>query len=142
MQGIWIYTRVFDEQGRVTDPCKGDSGGPLAIQRNGQWELVGVLEVSVSIFNIQPSSLLTQQQQQPKSCSSLSLGRGLQLQERQDKRKWFLEQCCSSKGLDSQTTGSRWRNRYRFLSLSKSKTRSFSISSIALYFRCHRTCGR
>ena len=47
MQDIWIYTRVFDDQGRVTDPCKGDSGGPLAIRRNGQWELVGVLEVSV-----------------------------------------------------------------------------------------------
>ena len=46
MKGIWIYTSVFDNEGRVTDPCKGDSGGPLAIQRNGQWELVGVLEVS------------------------------------------------------------------------------------------------
>ena len=44
---IWVYTDNFDEEGRVTDPCKGDSGGPLAIQRDGVWELVGVLKVSL-----------------------------------------------------------------------------------------------
>ena len=44
---IWIYTDNFDEEGRVTDPCKGDSGGPLAIQRDGVWEIVGVLFVSL-----------------------------------------------------------------------------------------------
>ena len=61
MKGIWIYTSVFDNEGRVTDPCKGDSGGPLALQRNGQWELVGVLEVAVSIESVGPRSHLTWQ---------------------------------------------------------------------------------
>ena len=32
---------------KITDPCYGDSGGPLAIWRDNQWQLVGVLEVSV-----------------------------------------------------------------------------------------------
>ena len=30
---------------KITDPCYGDSGGPLAIWRAGHWQLVGVLEV-------------------------------------------------------------------------------------------------
>ena len=30
---------------QITDPCYGDSGGPLAVWRAGQWQLVGVLEV-------------------------------------------------------------------------------------------------
>ena len=42
---IWVYTDTYNEQGDVADPCDGDSGGPLAIRRNGVWELVGVLEV-------------------------------------------------------------------------------------------------
>ena len=29
----------------ITDPCDGDSGGPLAILRDGRWQLVGVLKV-------------------------------------------------------------------------------------------------
>ena len=44
---IWVYTDNYDEEGRLTDPCKGDSGGPLAIQRDGVWEIVGVLFVSL-----------------------------------------------------------------------------------------------
>ena len=32
---------------KITDPCYGDSGGPLAIWRDNQWQLVGVLEVLV-----------------------------------------------------------------------------------------------
>ena len=45
MEGLWLYTDIYDEDGRLIDPCKGDSGGPLAIKRNGEWELVGVLKV-------------------------------------------------------------------------------------------------
>ena len=32
-------------EGVITDPCDGDSGGPLAILRDGRWQLVGVLKV-------------------------------------------------------------------------------------------------
>ena len=42
-----LYTSSFDSAGRITDPCEGDSGGPLFIERGGQWELVGVLKVTV-----------------------------------------------------------------------------------------------
>ena len=31
--------------GIVTDACKGDSGGPLIIEKGGQHLLIGVLEV-------------------------------------------------------------------------------------------------
>ena len=31
--------------GVITDPCDGDSGGPLAILHDGGWQLVGVLKV-------------------------------------------------------------------------------------------------
>jgi len=41
---LWVYTDPYDEEGRITDPCKGDSGGPLAMKRGGEWELVGVLK--------------------------------------------------------------------------------------------------
>ena len=40
-----MYTDTYNKDGNVADPCDGDSGGPLAIRRNGVWELVGVLEV-------------------------------------------------------------------------------------------------
>ena len=43
-----MYTDTYnEEEEKITDPCKGDSGGPLAIQRNGEWQLVGVLFVSL-----------------------------------------------------------------------------------------------
>ena len=35
---------------KITDPCYGDSGGPLAIWRAGHWQLVGVLEVFLYFF--------------------------------------------------------------------------------------------
>ena len=49
MDDIWVYTDAYNEEGKITDPCKGDSGGPLAIQRNGEWQLVGVLFVSLPL---------------------------------------------------------------------------------------------
>ena len=49
MDDIWVYTDVVNEEGKITDPCKGDSGGPLAIKRNGEWQLVGVLFVSLPL---------------------------------------------------------------------------------------------
>ena len=68
---MWLYTDVFTDgikeqrladeiisnlchrlivmgsypEGVITDPCDGDSGGPLAILRDGRWQLVGVLKV-------------------------------------------------------------------------------------------------
>ena len=38
------FTDITDENGRLTDPCKGDSGGPLAVRHNREWQLVGVLK--------------------------------------------------------------------------------------------------
>jgi len=43
VEELFIYTGVFTG-GKITDPCYGDSGGPLAIWRADQWQLVGVLE--------------------------------------------------------------------------------------------------
>ena len=37
--------------GKITDTCEGDSGGPLAVKKGGQWELVGVLQVMVQIIH-------------------------------------------------------------------------------------------
>ena len=49
MDDIWVYTDTYNEEGKITDPCKGDSGGPLAIKRNGEWQLVRVLFVSLPL---------------------------------------------------------------------------------------------
>jgi len=43
VENMWLYTDVFTD-GVITDPCDGDSGGPLAILRDGRWQLVGVLK--------------------------------------------------------------------------------------------------
>jgi len=44
IEDLWVYTHITDERGRITDPCKGDSGGPLAVRRNSEWQLIGVLK--------------------------------------------------------------------------------------------------
>ena len=41
---LWLYTASVTD-GIVTDACKGDSGGPLIIEKGGQHLLIGVLEV-------------------------------------------------------------------------------------------------
>ena len=48
VNGLWAYTSNYDSSGRITDTCRGDSGGPLFAQRNGQVELVGILKVMKS----------------------------------------------------------------------------------------------
>ena len=48
MNGLWAYTSNYDSSGRITDTCRGDSGGPLFAQKNGQVELVGILKVMKS----------------------------------------------------------------------------------------------
>ena len=42
---LWLYTSSVVD-GVVTDACKGDSGGPLILEKGGQPLLIGVLEVT------------------------------------------------------------------------------------------------
>ena len=85
---IWVYTDNYDEEGRLTDTCKGDSGGPLAIQRDGVWEIVGVLFVSRLLFLVLLSSFKHLQ----SSMIIFLEGRGLRLQNKHDKWRWSMEQ--------------------------------------------------
>ena len=41
---LWIYTES-EVDGVIKDPCKGDSGGPLAVFQGSQPLLIGVLKV-------------------------------------------------------------------------------------------------
>ena len=45
MDQLWLYTGSVTD-GEVTDACKGDSGGPLILEKGGQPLLIGVLEVT------------------------------------------------------------------------------------------------
>ena len=67
---------------KITDPCYGDSGGPLAIWRAGHWQLVGVLEVFLYFF----------------FADFFLKGRGIQLRDKRDEWRWKLEQCGHSEG--------------------------------------------
>ena len=44
---LWVYTASITD-GKITDTCKGDSGGPLVVKRGGEFQLVGVLQVSLN----------------------------------------------------------------------------------------------
>ena len=84
---IWLYTSNFDSTGRITDTCRGDSGGPLFIERNGQVELVGVLKVTLLLH--------------PKVIFGwLFSGGGFWLQNKQDKWWWRMEQCGGPEKMD------------------------------------------
>ena len=43
---LWVFTGVTNSRGQLVDTCEGDSGGPLLVQRQGQWHLVGTLKVN------------------------------------------------------------------------------------------------
>ena len=85
---LWLYTASVTD-GIVTDACKGDSGGPLIIEKGGQHLLIGVLEV---IENHKKSENLF-----------IFPGRGLQLPHKHFEWRRKLEQCGFSEGLDSRS---------------------------------------
>ena len=48
VEKLWVKTGVKNEKGEVADPCDGDSGGPLLIRRQANWEVVGTLLVNTN----------------------------------------------------------------------------------------------
>ena len=48
VEKLWLYTASLTG-GFITDACKGDSGGPLIIEKGGQPLLIGILEVSKNV---------------------------------------------------------------------------------------------
>ena len=50
LDDLWVYTGVINSRGELVDTCEGDSGGPLLVQRGGQWHLVGTLKVTDCLF--------------------------------------------------------------------------------------------
>ena len=47
VEKLFVRTAVMNAKGEVTDTCRGDSGGPLLIWRQGNWEVVGTLKVNI-----------------------------------------------------------------------------------------------
>ena len=48
VEKLWVKTGATNEKGEVADPCDGDSGGPLLIRRQANWEVVGTLLVNTN----------------------------------------------------------------------------------------------
>ena len=48
VEKLWLYTASLTD-GFITDACKGDSGGPLIIEKGGRPFLIGILEVSKNV---------------------------------------------------------------------------------------------
>ena len=47
VEDLWVFTGVTNSRGQLVDTCEGDSGGPLLLQKEGQWHLVGTLKVNI-----------------------------------------------------------------------------------------------
>ena len=47
---LWVETSATNEKGEVADPCDGDSGGPLLLKRQNNWEVVGTLQVNTNRY--------------------------------------------------------------------------------------------
>ena len=47
VENLFVKTNVTNSKGEVADPCDGDSGGPLLLWRQGNWEIVGTLQVNI-----------------------------------------------------------------------------------------------
>ena len=56
---LWVFTGVTNSRGQLVDTCEGDSGGPLLVQREGQWHLVGTLKVNIGCDLIVCDSMST-----------------------------------------------------------------------------------
>ena len=61
---LLVKTAVTNSNGTVSDPCKGDSGGPLLVWKQDHWEIIGTLKVRYatkyqfcSLINIDPNPL-------------------------------------------------------------------------------------
>ena len=80
-------------EGVITDPCDGDSGGPLAILRDGRWQLVGVLKV-IRDFS------------KTGGIRGIS-GGGVQLRKRLLQRRRPVEQCCRPTRVGRESDGGR-----------------------------------
>ena len=48
VEKLWLYTASLTD-GVITDACKGDSGGPLIIEKGRRPLLIGILEVSKNV---------------------------------------------------------------------------------------------
>ena len=38
-----MYTDAYNEERKITDPCKGDSGGPLTVKEGGKFVQIGIV---------------------------------------------------------------------------------------------------